>query len=489
MQKLREQVASGKRRLILQANTGAGKTCIACMMIDSAVAKGKTVLFLAHSRELVHQCASKLRSIGIRCGVIMAGEPMELHHAVQVASKDTLHARSVRRNRLELPPADLLYLDEAHRSTAKTWRGLVSKYPKAIVIGLTATPARGDGSGLGCIYETIVSTCSTERLIADGYLVPSRVFAPYNPNLKGVKRGTDGDYDKGQLETRMDRSSITGDIITHWQKLADNRPTLVFASGISHSMHIRDGFRQAGYRAAHLDGNTPKDDRDEILRRFSSGDIEILSSCDVLSEGVDLPLCSCVVLARPTKSIVKYKQQIGRGMRPFPGKEDLLILDHAGNVHRHGFPDEDIEWTLDGRKLANGRQNNKQPPKEPIVCKKCFCAYYSGGVCPNCGYKPETKGRSKVVVKDGTLVEVAKRPPGTSSPEDMQRYWMYCLRACGNRGSGPRVAAGMFASHYKKPPWQCKVRPLPGYGQWDKRITELYPSLFRKVGSHEGGIR
>lgn len=473
-------MAAGKRKLILQATTGAGKTVMAASVIKSAVEKGKRVLFLAHSRELVHQCAAKLNSIGVDCGVIMAGEPLEEWKSVQVASKDTLHARSVRRSKMELPKADILVLDEAHRSLAKSWVDLISRYPKAIVLGLTATPARGDGSGLGQIYEEIVSTCSTEKLIADGYLVPSTVFAPYTPDLNGVKQGCDGDYDRGQLESRMDKASITGDIIAHWKTLASDRPTLVFASGINHSMHIRDKFREAGVRAAHVDGTMPKEDRDEILRRFSSGDVQVLSSCDVLTEGVDLPLCSCVIIAKPTKSIVRHKQMLGRGMRPFEGKSDLLILDHAGNVTRPGlgFPDEDIEWTLDGKKKANAKKASDKPPREPKVCKKCFCAYYSVGVCPNCGHRPEPKGRNKVTVRDGQLVEVKKGQKLETTPEGMQRYWMYCLRTCGYRGMNPRKAAGMFSGVYKVPPWECKVRPVPVRGEWDKRIDELYPSLF-----------
>lgn len=455
---------------------------MAAMVITSAVDKGKRVLFLAHSRELVHQCAAKLQSIGVDCGVIMAGEPLEDWKQVQVASKDTLHARAVRRSKMKLPMADLVILDEAHRSLAKSWVDLVKQYPKAIVMGLTATPARGDGTGLGQLYEVIVPTCPTAKLIEDGYLVPSKVFAPYIPDLTGVKRGCDGDYDKAQVEHRMDKSTITGDIIRHWKLLASERPTLVFAAGISHSMHIRDQFREAGVKAAHVDGTMPKEDRDEILRRFSSGDIQVLSSCDVLTEGVDLPLCSCVVIAKPTKSIVRHKQMLGRGMRPFEGKDDLLILDHAGNVTRPGlgFPDEDIEWTLDGKKKANKQSDPKKAPREPTVCKKCFCAYYTAGVCPNCGFKPEIKNRTRVNVKDGQLVEVKKGQKLEQTPESMQRYWMYCLRTCGYRGMNPRKAAGMFSGVFKVPPWECKVRPVPNRGEWDRRIDELYPTLFRR---------
>lgn len=466
----------------MQAATGAGKTAMACMIAESAVEKGKRVLFLAHRRELVNQAANKLRSIGIRCGIIMAGEMPTDWYGVQVASKDTLLARSLRRKKMELPEADVVFEDECHRALSAGYGDIIKAYPKAIHIGLTATPCRGDGRGLGELYEGIVEACPMAKLIADGFLVPVRVFAPYVPDMKGVQTGADGDWVGKQVSERMDRSAITGDILAHWCELANDRPTMVFAAGVNHSIHLRDQFAREGYRAAHLDAKTPKDDRDFIIQQYARGDIQVLCSCDVLTEGVDLPLCSCIVMARPTKSMVVFRQQIGRGMRPAEGKSDCLLLDHAGNTLRHGFPDEEIEWTLSTEKRANNRENQKKPPRQPIICKKCFCAFYQQSTCPNCGHKAE-RGRNKVQTRDGNLVELKRGEKKEVTHEDRQRYWWYCLRTCAYRGLNAKVAAGMFNSHFKLSPWEALVGPLPDRSEWGKPVVELFPNLIRRQGT------
>ncbi len=460
--------------------TGGGKTVCACMVMDQAVQRQKRVLFLAHRRELVWQCSNKLDAFGIRHGVIMSGEEYMLSHLVQVASKDTLAARAVRRRKLRLPPADILILDECHRATAKTWQSIIDAYPSAIIIGLTATPARGDGTGLGSVFEEIVQAVPMAQLIAEGHLVPTRIFAPYRPDLKGV-RITGGDYEQRGLESRMDRGSLVGDIVEHWQSRATGRPTMVFASGVRHSMHIRDQFTSAGWRAAHVDGNTELEERKDLFRRLANRDLDILCNCEVAVEGIDIPEIGCVVLARPTKSIVKYRQMIGRGMRPADDKQDLLILDHAGAIYQHGFPDEEVDWTLDGD-LRKPKEGTKSKPRDLIVCKKCFCCYYKEGQCPNCGYKPQHTSQNRTGHRDGELVEVRRGVVYGESLEDLQRYWQRCLYITAAKGQGAHVAAGMFQSEFKKLPWDSGVTPLPPRDQWKRKVSELFPKFSRHVG-------
>ena len=241
----------------------------------------------------------------------------------------------------------------------------------------------------------MVCAIPTKELVRLGFLVPCRIFAPYRPDLKGLKT-TKSDYVLDQLQTRMDVAELVGDVVEHWKELAKDRQTIVFASGVQHSIHLKDEFIKHGIPASHVDGGTPLDERDDAFRMFLSGDVQVLCNCDVATEGTDLPIAACCVLARPTKSIVKYKQMIGRVMRPWPGKVDALILDHAGCVYRHGFPDEDVPWTLDGNaKIQDAilKQRKKGERSEPIICKKCHCAYH-GMNCPNCGYAPPKRGRS-----------------------------------------------------------------------------------------------
>lgn len=482
---LRKLLSSGKKRLILQAVTGAGKTVMAAEVIRLAEEKGKRVLFLAHRRELVRQCSDKLRQFGVLHQVIMVGENpgplmVAMSNPVQVASKDTLWARAVRSRKLDLPPADLIICDEAHRSLSRTFCELIAKYPAATVIGLTATPARGDGRGLDELYEGMVQSISCQELIDQGFLVPYKVFAPYRPDLEGVKV-VNGDWHKQQLEQRMDKTELVGDIVENWKLLANGRQTLVFASGVAHSMHLADAFEKAGIVSAHLDGSTPLADRDDIMRRVMSGDVMVLCNCDVATEGTDIPPISCVVLARPTRSIVRYKQMVGRGMRVWEGKEDCLLLDHSGCVYNHGFPDEDIPWTLSGKEkidevVKKARKEGKM--KEQIVCKKCHAMFSGKPACPQCGTVVRNRKGKEVATKDGLLKEVERGKKYAATPEERQRFWQYALAIACNKFQALGVAAGMFSQRFGQPPWKFQeCKPMPKERDaWKKKAIEVFPT-------------
>ncbi len=485
--RLRSLVGGGKKRLILQMTTGGGKTVCAAELIRLAVSKGKRVLFLAHRRELVRQCADKLRAFGVTHQVIMADQDtgrvlVTYSNPVQVASKDTLWSRAMRSKRIDLPPADLVICDEAHRSLSKTWVALINKYPEATVIGLTATPSRKDGSAMGSIYDDMVKAISCQELISGGYLVPFKVFAPYRPSLKGVKVVA-GDYNKVQLEERMDKVELVGDIVANWKELAGDRQTIVFASGIEHSMHICQEFTRAGVTAVHVDGETPPDERDESFKMVMNGDVQVLCNCDVCVEGTDLPPVSCIVLARPTKSIVRYKQMVGRGMRPWPGKEHAVLLDHAGCVYFHGFPEDDVEWSLEGGKVEERTAAKKKAKgeSEPIICKKCHCAFRNGSRCPNCGAEVKVRKPKAVKTKDGSLTELKRGETYQATREEKQRFWHYCLGVTANRGQTLRVAAGMYSGHFGEPPWKTSdMSHMPARNQWQSRTCDVFPHFVKE---------
>jgi DNA repair protein RadD len=219
---------------------------------------------------------------------------------VQVASIQTLWTRAMRLERMPLPAADLLIVDEAHHCPAETYRKIIAEYPKAVLLGLTATPCRGDGRGLGDIFDIIVECPQVADLIAQKYLVRTRVYAPIDPDLRGVET-RQGDYVESQLAGRMDRDNLVGDIVSHWHKYAERRKTVCFAVNVAHSIHIRNEFLKSGVKAEHIDGGTPKPDRDAALARLASGETELVTNCMVLTEGWDMPAVSCGILARPTK--------------------------------------------------------------------------------------------------------------------------------------------------------------------------------------------
>lgn len=406
-----------------------------------------------------------------------------LSNPIQVASKDTLWSRAVRTKEIPLPPADLIIVDECHHSMSKTWRELLAMYPNAVIIGLTATPSRGDGCGLEELYQGMVQAISCTELIEQGFLVPYKVFAPYRPDLKGVKISS-GDYNRQQLEQRMDKSELVGDIVENWHKLAEGRQTIVFASGVEHSIHLAEAFTRSGVPAMHLDGKTPIEDRDEIMRMVMGGDIQILCNCDVCTEGTDIPPVSCVVLARPTKSIVKYKQMVGRGMRPWEGKVDALLLDHAGCVYRHGFPDEDVPWTLSGKeKIDTTYQKLKAEGKvrDPIVCKACHAVFFGKPECPNCGAAARQKRGKAVKTKDGLLTELNRGETYQPTREEKQRYWHRCLGVTANKGRTLKHAAAMYSDHFGEPPWNTYgLSNVPVSGSdWSKKTSDVFPGFVK----------
>jgi DNA repair protein RadD len=269
-------IAEGKRKLILVAPTGSGKTVIASDFVRRVIANYKRVLFLAHRREIIDQTSRKLDANAIYHGVILAGRdkasrPMA---QVQVASVMTFWSRGIRSNAMDMPPADVVILDEAHHARASTYQKILDAYPDAVVVGLTATPCRGDGRGLGNIFDEMIEAPQVQELIDLGFLVPSKIYAPVqnvDRLLRGVRTQT-GDYVTSQLEARMNTDALVGDIVTHWLKYAERRRTVCFAVDVAHSVHIRDALLGSGVRAEHLDGGTPISEREAILARLASGE-------------------------------------------------------------------------------------------------------------------------------------------------------------------------------------------------------------------------
>jgi superfamily II DNA or RNA helicase len=355
--------------------------------------------------------------------MIMSGELTDSWSGCQVASIDTFRARVMQREIINWPDARLVVIDEAHRSLSPTYLKVIEHYTQrgAAIIGLTATPIRGDGKGLGHVYSNMVQTPGVPDLIRKGYLVPTKHFAPSVPDLTGVKTKR-GDYDEQQLQAAMDRNELVGDIVTNWLRLGKGRQTVVFASGVAHSIHLRDEFLRAGVLAAHIDGKTLDTDRDRIIKDLRAGKIQVICNCMVLTEGFDMPALSCCVLARPTKNYGLYLQMVGRIKRPdkISGKVDSICIDHSGAVYRHGRVDEPYAWSLDVKGIADKETNQQQQMREKtnITCKVCAAVYQGQLVCPECGHVPERTGQfvdsrhGDLVEFDGVIAKPNARNPG-----------------------------------------------------------------------------
>lgn len=412
-----ESMISGARQalrchksILLQAPTGAGKTVLASFMIGQTAARSESAWFMCHRAELVDGTSKTFTKFGIRHGVICAGYPGDLRERVQVCSIDTLKGRLAM-----LRPPRLAVIDECHHAGAAGWTKIVEWLRAAgtLIVGLSATPKRLDGRGLDDLFDFLVPGPQVSWLIENGHLSQYRVFAPSIPDMKGVRRSM-GDFSRSEAAEKMDKPKLTGNIITHWSKHAEGLRTVAFAVNVAHSNHLAESFCAAGIPAAHLDGGTPKAERKRIIADYAEGRIQVLTNVDLFGEGFDLSSIAqrdvtidAVIQARPTQSLSLHLQQVGRALRPQPGKV-AVILDHAGNAMRHGLPDDEREWSLEGedrkKKAAN---DNEAPP--PHICIQCFNAIKRPlpPACPHCGKRLQTEAK-EIEVADGELVELGE---------------------------------------------------------------------------------
>lgn len=348
---------AGVRRVLAQLPTGGGKTVIFASAAGQFTDRGHPVLVLAHREELLLQAKEKLEHVtGQPVGLIKAGYPEERTAPIQVASVASLVNRA-------LPPAALVIVDEAHHSAAQSYHQLLEQYPTAYILGVTATPARLDGRGFKDIYDRLVLGPQVRWAIDRGYLSPFKLFAaPKTVNTQGVKR-TAGDYNARQLARAVDTSLVAGDLIEAWRTFAPGKKTVVFAVNVEHSMAIAKAYSAAGIPAEHLDGETPQGDRKAVLERFKAGETQVLSNCGLFAEGFDLPSVEAVQCVRPTQSLTFWLQMVGRSLRPHPGKEYAIVIDHTENWIVHGTPDRPRHWSLEPVSLDAGRWN--------VVCPDC----------------------------------------------------------------------------------------------------------------------
>jgi len=397
---LRAAYRSGARAPLLVAPTGAGKTVILAAIASSAVARDRQVLILVHRRELIRQASAKLTAAGVRHGVLAAGFPT-MPASVQLASVQTLNKRL---DYIDCNPS-LIIIDEAHHAVSRTWAHLLRQWPNAYRLGVTATPCRLDGRGLSAAFDALVMGPSVQTLTSAGYLAPARIYAPpIVADLAGIRKRA-GDFAVGESAAAMDRPSVTGDAISHYQRLAAGQQAIAFCCNIAHAESVAASFNAAGIKAATLLGSHRPGVRDQVVVDFARGRLQVLVTVDVVSEGFDIPAAGCAILLRPTQSLSLYMQQVGRVLRPAAGKAAAIILDHVGNVNRHGFPDDRHCWTLDDgiRRAAAG-------PAAPSVrtCPACYAAFKPAPICPCCGHEqPPSKARALQQV-DGDLKELKR---------------------------------------------------------------------------------
>lgn len=468
---VRAAIRAGKRRILICAPTGSGKTLTAGAIIIDARAKGSRVLFVAHRKELVDQSVASICRLGVSTiGVIRAGDKRrDLSQPIQVASIQTL----ARRVPLEQPP-HIIFIDECHRALSASYqKALYELYPKAIILGLTATPCRTDGKPLADGFETIVHVATYSELIAGGFIAEPLVYStPLQPDLSAVRR-SGGDFNQDDLAEAMLKGALVGDIGEQWRKHAGGRRTVVFAVDVRHSKAIVEIFKGMGVAAEHLDGTTPEAERVAILARLESGATQVVVNCNVLTEGWDQPSVKCVVLARPTKSLALYMQSAGRGLRPW-NDVTPIILDHGGNVDRHRLPHVDRVWSLESKPKTD-RDNSK-------VCKGCY-AYIPGGtkVCPHCGYEapPEDLPEDRPFEQQPIPIDLAIRTleaDAIAEGDKKLRFFRSVHRTARERGWKYGAVIHRFFDRFQEDPPRAWIDALKsdyrGDAEWKKRVSE-----------------
>lgn len=394
----RARLRAGDRRVLIVAPTGSGKTALTATMVNRASSRGKRCVFVCHRRELLRQTAETFDKIGMRYACISPDWPEYPEAMVQIASVDTLIRRFDR-----FPRPDLVVFDEAHHLSAAKWSAVAAWASAAVHIGLTATPERLDGAGLQPYFDSMVLGPTVRWLIDQGWLSPYTLFGPPTADLTGVRTKM-GDYDQEQVADLMLRPTVVGDVIAHYKRLRGSPRAVLFAPTVSASETMAKALADAGVPTEHVDGKTASATRDAAMQRFVQGQTRVLCNVDLFGEGVDVPAIEAVIFMRATQSKALYLQQCGRALRPAPGKERAIILDHVGNWIRHGRPCMEREWTLEGR--AKGQR--RKPQDTPIrQCAACYAVSpASATACESCGQPFVSKERTIYKRVDGDLVEV-----------------------------------------------------------------------------------
>lgn len=362
----RNELAKGHKSVLLISPAGSGKSVVIAEIARLTTAKGGRVMFTVHRQELVSQIIQTFKANGVNldlCTIMTVGKI---------------------KNRMDhLPKPSLIITDETHHSKAKTYQQIYEFYADIPRLGFTASPWRMNGAGFEDVYETMVEGPTVEWLIANNKLAPYTYYSVKLVDDHKLKKSSTGDYTNKSIDDAIGKT-IFGDVVKTYQDKVNGQKTIIYAHDIEYSKMTAQAFRDAGIEAVHCDSKTPKGERNRIMRDFKAGKIKVLCNVDLISEGFDVPDCSCVIMLRPTQSLVLFIQQSMRCMRYQPDKQ-ATIIDHVANYKRFGMPDTPREWSLTGWKKNKKKKSDSSGP--PIkTCNHCFAVVPAQcRQCPICG--------------------------------------------------------------------------------------------------------
>lgn len=479
----------GFRRQLMVAPTGAGKGEMVGLMGKRVADRGKRMLLMADRRRLIEQLAGRMRKFGVRWHVEMANLPdaslpgnewvrRDPDAPIIVASRDTLLSRTMRNDWMGLPKVDMVALDEAHLWEKGRGRELAAAVGAPFLLGMTATPCYGDGTGLGRDnWDVIVERVTMRELIEKKFLVPVKYFAP--PEL-------------GKKRVAGEKTGVSGDPVKHWMDHAEGKRTVAFLEGVKQAYAVRDRFRAAGVTAEVIEADTPHKDRQRIMDDIAAGKVLWCGGVGTLTTGVDVPEWEVCQLLIKCGSFVKYRQCGGRVMRTCPDlhgpgkdKEYAIFLDHSAAVMEHGFLDEPVTWELDDTDITERVKKEREADGEranPVCCANCGCLFAGSPVCPECGTAiPRRERKQEPDIHRELLVELdaPQETPGQFAMRK-QREWTVFLRMCVAKGWPAKKANVMFKSKFGDWPENMGVTPTFRYGDRDKPVSDLCPNLIRK---------
>lgn len=416
---IRNHFRQGHKSVLVQLPTGAGKTLLSAEMIRLSVERGSRVWFVCNRIELIDQTANAFQKMNLNFSFIANGYEYNPNANIHICSIQTL------KNRIHLVnKPTLIFWDESHQIAAKTWASVYHENSTAYHVLLTATPCRLDGQGFKQFATALVQGPTVSQLIDIGFLCKYRAYAPQQPDLSGVHKRM-GEFVKSEISELVDQPKFTGNAVNEYIKHANGKRNLVFCVNIEHSKHVKEQFEYAGISSCHIDGETPKHERTEIINKFKRGEILTLTSVDLVTTGFDVPAIECVTFLRPTASVSLAIQMMGRGLRPSENKSEVIFLDHVNLFRTHGLPDSEREWSLDG--IKKREKESVQPVK---TCSVCFAAIQSfHKICPYCNYEfpiseslDLTKTQTKEELAEIKLAELIQKKQERKKQGQAQTY-------------------------------------------------------------------
>ena len=478
-----KQALARHRRVVGVAPTGFGKRIWACDALCRTVEKGKKAMLVTDRQILVRQARNECRDHSIPYGVIMGTEPRNDEAPIQIASLQTLSRRNWRDN----PPADWIIIDEAHKATAQ-YKKLLDHYPDSYVCGLTATPVGADDKLLvGGIFNAVVEPVVNTELIREGWLLPTRVICPCEPNVTGVKisRAT-GEFNEDQSSEIIEKMFVHADVWKWWEPHSDKQ-TIVFVPRVKFARFLVDAFQRRGYSADIIEAATTTGDRDDLFERFANCETRVIVSVDVLREGFDAPVAQVALDLQPNAKLRTWWQKIGRIKRPYEGQDHAILLDFAGNYWRHIHPDQDPEWPTNGQKMADLIKKKKEADaKEPWQCPVCrytlsYWEKLSDGKCPQCG-NALAKATRRVVMGDGQMKEVSARQKKVVKSRTDKDIWFGCLFPVVRSGRKLNLARIFFHNNTGRWPEDVSLPLCPHKDSidWSRRAADVYPQLNKR---------